>query len=182
MMELTRRMTVSRNCFSRIAGAYIDNEGFIEGSFNIHFLKLSKAEQEKSLKIAKAIPFAVPEKELTCQSFENASDIQKLLLALRECELKNDALLYSLYEYIGNLLHPGYPYGVYVFYGNYDIPRKGTDHQSQWESEEVYQFLVCAISPLIGDYEMGTPNAGFLFPAFIDRSADINHTYVMRRR
>ena len=31
MLELTRRMTVSRNCFSRIAGAYMDEEGFITG-------------------------------------------------------------------------------------------------------------------------------------------------------
>lgn len=27
MMELTRRMTLSRNCFSRLAGAYMDEEG-----------------------------------------------------------------------------------------------------------------------------------------------------------
>ena len=26
MLELTRRMTVSRNCFGRIAGAYMDEE------------------------------------------------------------------------------------------------------------------------------------------------------------
>ena len=26
MLELTRRMTVSRNCFSRIAGAYMDED------------------------------------------------------------------------------------------------------------------------------------------------------------
>lgn len=32
MLELTRRMTVSRNCFSRIAGAYMDEEGFIDGT------------------------------------------------------------------------------------------------------------------------------------------------------
>ena len=38
MLELTRRMTVSRNCFSRIAGAYMDEEGFIDGTFNTHFL------------------------------------------------------------------------------------------------------------------------------------------------
>lgn len=27
MLELTRRMTPKRNCFSRIAGAYFDEEG-----------------------------------------------------------------------------------------------------------------------------------------------------------
>ena len=36
MLELTRRMTVKRNCFHRIAGAYLDADGFIDGTFNIH--------------------------------------------------------------------------------------------------------------------------------------------------
>ena len=44
MLELTRRMTPSRNCFARIAGAYMDAEGFEDGTFNIHFGKLSAAE------------------------------------------------------------------------------------------------------------------------------------------
>lgn len=58
MLELTRRMTLKRNCFDRIAGAYFDEEGFVDGTFNTHFLKLSPAEQEKNLTIAKAIPFS----------------------------------------------------------------------------------------------------------------------------
>ena len=166
MMELTRRMTLSRNCFSRLAGAYMDEEGFIDGTFHTHFLKLSKADQEKNLKLAKAIPFAKTNEQLKSHSIGSSSEFRKLLLALRECELKNDALLYNLYEYIGERHQPGYPYGIYVFYGTYDVPRKGTNHTSQWESEEVYQFLIYAISPLVGEYEMGTPEAGFLFPAF----------------
>ena len=36
MLELTRRMTVKRNCFGRIAGAYLDVEGFVDGTFNAH--------------------------------------------------------------------------------------------------------------------------------------------------
>ncbi len=32
MLELTRRMTLSRNCFSRIAGAYMDAEGYEDGT------------------------------------------------------------------------------------------------------------------------------------------------------
>lgn len=30
MLELTRRMTPKRNCFSRIAGAYFDEEGLVD--------------------------------------------------------------------------------------------------------------------------------------------------------
>ena len=63
-LELTRRMTISRNCFSRVVGAYFDEEGYVDGTFNIHFLKLSKADQGKNLKLAKAIPFADTNRQL----------------------------------------------------------------------------------------------------------------------
>ena len=33
MLELTRRMTPSRNCFSRIAGCYVDADGEMEDCF-----------------------------------------------------------------------------------------------------------------------------------------------------
>lgn len=49
MLELTRRMTPARSHIDRIAGAYYDAEGYIDGTFNTHFLKLSTAEKnEKS--------------------------------------------------------------------------------------------------------------------------------------
>ena len=39
-------------------------------------------------------------------------------------------------------------------------------------SEEVYTYLLCTISPLIGEYEPGKPEFGFLYPAFRDRTTD----------
>ena len=55
MLELTRRMTPARSSVSRIAGAYFDEEGYVDGTFNTHFLKLSAAERTKNLNIAKAM-------------------------------------------------------------------------------------------------------------------------------
>lgn len=52
MLELTRRMTVSRTSFTRIAGAYMDSDGFMDGSFNVNFLNLSSKERQKNLAIA----------------------------------------------------------------------------------------------------------------------------------
>lgn len=178
MLELTRRMTASRSCFSRIAGAYMDEEGLVDGTFNTHFLKLSGAEKAKNLELAKAVLFAPTNVNLKNYRFADSDrkpgSIWQLLMALRECELKNDALLDSLYEYIGEHCRAGHPYGIYVFYGNYDVPVKGSDKESQWESEEVYRFLVCAVCPVDKDYETGAPECGFLFPAFANRSTDID--------
>ena len=58
MLELTRRMTPARNCFSRIAGAYMDEEGYDHSTFNLHFRKLSVAEQKRNLDMAKTIPIS----------------------------------------------------------------------------------------------------------------------------
>ena len=51
MLELTRRMTPARSHIDRIAGAYYDAEGYIDGTFNTHFLKLSTAEKTKNLPV-----------------------------------------------------------------------------------------------------------------------------------
>ena len=36
----------------------------------------------------------------------------------------------------------------------------------------MYEFMICTISLLKGEYEPGEPAWGFLYPAFFDRSAD----------
>ena len=61
---------------------------------------------------------------------------------------------------------------ILVFHDRYDIPAKGSDGERQWESEEVFEYMICAICPLAGEYEPGKPVCGFLFPAFVDRSGD----------
>ena len=53
MLELTRRMTLSRNSMARIAGSYMDADGVIDGTFNTNFLKLTPVEKGKKLAIAK---------------------------------------------------------------------------------------------------------------------------------
>lgn len=178
MLELTRRMTIARNCFGRIAGAYMDEEGFVDGTFNTHFQKLSGADKTKNLRIAKAIVFSETNRELKNGRFGPESrkpgSVWQLLMALRECGLKNDALLLTLYEYMGERYQPGHPYGIYVFHGSYDIPLKGSDKVQQRESEEVYSFLICSVCSVGGDYEAGEPEWGFLFPAFTDRAADVD--------
>ena len=52
MLELTRRMTIARTSMTRIAGSYMDADGFIDGTFNTNFLKLKNSEKEKNLTIA----------------------------------------------------------------------------------------------------------------------------------
>ncbi len=105
MLELTRRMTVKRTSMTRIAGAYIDRDGEIDGTFNTSFLKLSAAEKEKNLALAKTIPFAETNRKLKRHRFgekaREADSMYRLLGGLRSCGLKNDALMEIFYEESG---------------------------------------------------------------------------------
>jgi len=182
MLELTRRMTPTRSSITRMAGAYMDEEGFVDGSFNIHFLKLSLAERGKNLEVAKAIPFSKTNEQLVeCSMAGESPEVWRLLEAIRREGLKNDALMDSLYEWIGEHYESNHNYGIFVFHDRYDVPLKGTDKERQGESEEVYEYLILSIAPVDGDYEIGEPEYGFLYPAFKDRSCDLDHVLVFRR-
>ncbi|MCD7954317.1 MAG: DUF4317 domain-containing protein [Lachnospiraceae bacterium] len=182
MLELTRRMTLSRSSIDRIAGAYFDEEGYVDGTFNTHFLKLSAPERGRHLQIAKDVIFA--ETNVLLRDYQIPEDAKKpgsiwqLLDGIKDCALKNDALLDVLYEMIGEAHHSGVPYAFLVFHGCYDVPRKGTDHEWIEGSEEVYEYLICALCPFSGDYEAGSPEFGFLYPAFRDRSSDEQYVNV----
>ena len=176
MLELTRRMTPARNCFDRIAGAYINDMGEVEDSFNVHFGKLSGSEKSRNLVLAKAIPFAKTNEQLKEYTFSEKAkgkdSIYTLLRAIRQCGLKNDALMEILYEQIADGFPVDYEFATFVFHGTYDVPIKAKDKESLWDSEEVYDFIICTVSPMAGEYEPAEPVFGFLYPAFSDRSGD----------
>lgn len=176
MLELTRRMTPKRNCFDRIAGAYLDGEGEIDGTFQTHFLKLPASEQERNLAIAKTIPFSKTNDEIKDYHFDEKGtkpgSMWQLLMAMRECGLKNDALMETFYEVVSEQALLREDYAIFVFHGVYDVPVKAMDKERLDESEEVYDFLICTVSKQSGNYEAEIPECGFLFPAFSGRSGD----------
>lgn len=184
MLALTRRMTPKRTSFTRIAGSYMDADGEIDGTFNVNFLNLPTEEKEKNLSIAKAIPISETNVQLKTYRFPEEAmgngSVWQLLMGLRACALKNDALMDTFYELIGERYRTTEEYAVYVFHDSYDIPAKGTDKVRQGESEETFEYLICAICPLVGEYEPGKPECGFLFPSFSKGSGSLNEIAIFQ--
>ena len=185
MLELTRRMTPARNCFSRVAGAYMDAEGYEDGSFNTFFRNLGAADTKKNLALAKAIPFSATNEQLMEYSFPEGearrNSFWPVLSELNRKRLQDDGLLSVVYEVMGENYRTDREYGIFIFSGSYDVPVKASDNEWLEGSEEVYDFLVCAVSPLAGEYAMGEPEFGFLFPAFADRSGDSDLIYMFNK-
>ena len=146
MLELTRRMTPARSHIDRIAGAYYDAEGYIDGTFNTHFLKLSTAEKTKNLELAKAVLQAETNKQLKDyripETGRKPGSIWQLLDGIKESGLQNDAFLDLLYEMIGERVAPGKESYCFLFHGMYDVPVKGTD--KEWQKvPRKYTIIFC---------------------------------------
>ena len=148
MLSLTRRMTLKRTSITRVAGAYMDQKGFIEGTFNTRFLKLSIPERVKNLEIAKAIPFADTNRNLKRYRMPNKNGVKdslwQLLLGVRAAGLENDSLLDIFYEMMADKYQSDQEYGVFIFHDRYDIPSKAADHKRLGESVQVFEYLICA--------------------------------------
>ena len=154
--------------------AYFDEEGYVDGTFNTNFLKLSASERTRNLNMAKTVLISKTNEQLKeyriTKEMGKPGSVWQLLDGVKESEMKNDGYMDLFYEVLGEKYHPGYPFSCFMYYGQYDVPVKGTDKEWMEGSEEVYSYLLCVISPLTGEYEPGAPEFGFLYPAFKDRS------------
>ena len=172
MLELTRRMTLARSSIGRIAGAYFDEEGYVDGTFNTNFLKLSVPERTKNLNLAKSVLFSSTNEQLKEYRIPDGArkpgGLWQLLNAIKKDGMKNDASL-DLF------------YAVFLFHGRYDVPVKGSDKEWLEGSEEIYEYLILTVSPLAGEYEPGEAEFGFLYPAFKERGAALNFVNIFEK-
>ena len=108
-------------------------------------------------------------------------EVEKIFSRILSSKQSCERLMETFYEIVGANYKSKGDYAVYVFHDRYDIPMKGTDHERQGESEKMYEYLICVICPVSGDYEPGEPECGFLFPAFMDESAALNYIDIFSR-
>ncbi len=197
IMELKRRLKKETCTITKLCGCYVDGNKNKIVELNETFLNLEDEEFYKYLDIAKKTLSGTVGNNLLELDFpleeEAVGGRQQFLLGLRADDLQNKDLLERLYDliiehyqYVGNYL-------ILVFHDTYDIMTRTTDNLKLDESEEVYDYLICSVCPVtlskpglgyrqdenrigarIRDWVVGAPDVGFLFPAFVDRSADIH--------
>lgn len=195
ILELKRRLTKNNCTFSRICGCYVDVDKNIVTTFGETFLNLPDEEFYKYLNIAKGIfKGKLKDNMLNLELSEEAkeeNDMQQFLLAIRDSGLKDENLLEAFYDrVIDNYDHVG-GYLILLYRDAYDVITYTSDNNKIDESEDVYEYLLCAICPVnltapglayseeenriinrIRDAVVGAPDTGFIFPAFTDREED----------
>lgn len=196
-LELTRRMKKDACTFTRMCGCYVDPGKEKVLTFGKTFLNLEDEEFYKYLEIAKKTLSGAFGDNLMNFDFpremEEAGGTQQFLMGLRESKLKNEELVDRFYDLVIESYQYAGSYLILLFHDVYDVMSRTTDNQKLDESEEVYEYLLCSICPIvlskpalgyleaentigprIRDKIVSLPESGFLFPAFNERSADIH--------
>ena len=74
-----------------------------------------------------------------------AGSMRQLLMGMKSCGLKNDVLMETFYDLIAESYESNDGYAVLVYHDRYDVPVKAADHERVGESEEVFEYIICAI-------------------------------------
>jgi hypothetical protein len=197
ILELKKRLKKDHCTFTKMCGCFINGEKHVILKFRETFLNLDEAEYFKYLEIAKKVLSGAIGNNILELNFPINEDLENerqiSLMQLKNSQLKDDALLEDFY----NLIKDNYVYTgnflILIFHDAYDVITKTNDNIKIDESEEVYEYVLCAICPVslsepglkyfeeenqikarIRDWVVDPPTNGFAFPAFIDRSSDVN--------
>ena len=196
VLELRRRLKKTECTFGRLCGCYVNSGKQVVVKFSEPFSELEEDEFYKYLEIAqKTLSGTLGSNllELEFDRNEAAEERQKYLLLLSSSKLANEELLDRLYEQI--MEQYSYPdnYLILVYHDIYDVPAKATSGEEQEESEEIYEYILCAVCPVdlakpalgyredenrigarVRDWVVGLPDLGFVYPAFCGRGRDVN--------
>ncbi len=197
LLELKKRLKKDECTFTRMTGCYVNSQKEKVVTLNEVFLNLPDEEYYKYLEIAKKTLSGTLGNNLLKLDFpmeeESNGGKQQFFMGLKSTALKEEGLLdrfYDLiidtYDYVGNYL-------ILLFHDAYDVMVKTEDNRKLDESEEVYEYILCAICPVtlskpglgyleeenkigvrLRDWIVSPPENGFLFPAFSQRSSDIH--------
>ena len=195
IMEIKKRYKKDQATFSKMTGCYVNGEKQIVTKFIETFLNLEEDEYHKYLEIAKKVLTGTVGNNLLELRFQDEvgkiSEKQSFFMDLKRSRLLKPELLDAFYEsvienyhYVGNFI-------ILLFHDMYDVMRKTEDNLKLDESEEVYEYVLCAVCPVSlsdpglsyvedenmirarhRDWVVEMPKHGFVYPAFIDRSQD----------
>lgn len=195
--EIKKRFTKDKCTFTKISTCLVNSDKKVLLSTKESFLNLEDDDFFRYLEIAKkALSGTIGNNLLELNfkvdgSLENEK--QMSLIKLKKSKLNDDDLLEEFYQSIIDNYVYDENYLILVFHDVYDIIKKTTDNMKLDESEEVYEYIICAICPVSlsdpdlkyyeedqkimsrkRDWVVGPPSLGFTFPAFIDRGPDVN--------
>ena len=173
VLEIRKQFSPKNCAITRICGCYVDHEKNKKMESKEAFLSLPEEEAFKYFDIFKKTLSGSIGKNMINMEFpidaEMPGGTQEFLLKLRDSRLEDDMLLEEFYDKVIATYEYAENYYIILIHAMYDIPGKSSDDMEMFDaSDEVYQHILMSICPV------SLSKAGFLFPAFNDRSTDLH--------
>lgn len=196
--EIKKLFSAENSIISTICGCYVDGDKNKKALMHEALMSLPQDEIHKYLAIFKKALTGALGKNLINMEFADASTEitkqQQMLIDLRDSELKDDSVLENFYDEIIANYNTADNYLILLVYGVYDVPGRTSDGiEMDDASDEIYRHILCCVCPVklskpglsynseqngfherVRDWVVDMPAMGFLYPAFNDRSADVN--------
>ncbi len=203
--EIRRRVRRDRSNMTAIYGCYVNAQKEIVASFRQPTGIMPENEAEKYFGLLKRSLSGTIGKNLIDICFKTSqvagSPEHKLLMELRNTALQNEELRMELYKKIIDTVSFDENFLILIGRDSYDVPFKSKDDAVQADaSNEVYTYLLCAVSPVKQtkpnlhyvaenkefhdggiSYVVSAPELGFLFPAFDNRATNIYNALLYTR-
>lgn len=195
--EIRRHVRRDRSNMTAIHCCFVNNNKEIITKFRLSTGMMPENESEKYFGLMKRNLSGSLGKNLIDITFRTQqvadSPEHKLLMQLRDTQLKDEEVLQAFYEKVIEAVEMETSYLILIGCDAYDVPFKGKDDNVQADgSSETYRYLLCGICPVkdskpVLEYkatekefhdsaitqQLSAPVLGFLFPAFDNRSTNI---------
>lgn len=199
--ELRRRFRPEKSSVNHVRGCYVSPQGEVVSRFDQSLALMPQEEGENLLNLLRKSLSGSLGRNLIGVSFSTAQVVDspehKLLMALRDSELKDEEALEAFFQAVAQSFRlEDMGYLILLAYDSYDVPYRGKDGGTLEDaSETVYSYILCSLCPVKEtkpvlsyrvpenlfcnrevDWTVSAPEAGFLFPAFDDRCANLYET------
>lgn len=195
--EIRRHTRRDRSNMTALYGCFVNDHQEIISQFRLSTGMMSENEGEKYFALMKRNLSGTLGKNLVDIAFRTAqvadSPEHKLLMTLRDSQLKDEEALQSFYEKVIQSVHMDTGYLILMGCDAYDVPFKAKDDSLNNDAGgETYRYILCGICPVKQtkpaleyvaqektfhdggiSQVLSAPVLGFLFPAFDNRSTNI---------
>ena len=195
--EIRRHIRRDRSNMTALYGCFVSESKEIISKFRLSTGMMPENEGDRYFALLKRSLSGTLGKNLIDIAFSNQqvmnSPEHKLLMDLRESQLKDEKLLDTFFAKVMESVTMDSAYLILMGCDTYDVPFKSKDDHVQADgSNEMYRFLLCGICPVkmtkpALEYKadnqefhdsaiaqlLSAPVLGFLFPAFDNRSTNL---------
>ncbi len=202
--EIRRRFRADKSNISRIRGCYVNENKEIVSEFNQSLSIMSQDESEGMLAILKKTLSGTIGKNLIDIEFSTQQVIEakehKLLMNLKNSSLEDNDAVSEFYTRVIQSISFDSSYLILLSCDKYDVFSYSKDGSRDEDSSTVFTYILCSICPvkmtkpalsyfayentfhnISANSVVGSPELGFMFPAFDDRTANIyNALYYTR--